>query len=165
MINNNSSQLDFLLFNNLCYQTIFKPTPKGAFRIDNLLLLPETAFPLHLIEKVPDVKYDVEQCTKSLAFELPTACAFHLMRIFEKVLISYAKKQDIELEEKKRSIGNVIDKITSQGKNNQVIDILKNIKNHYRNPLMHSEINVDIEEAIALLGVINGALNLLIKNL
>lgn len=87
------------------------------------------------------------------------------MRIFEKVLISYAEKQGIEFEEKKRSIGNVIDKIISQGQNNQVVDILQNIKNHYRNPLMHSEINVDIEEAIALLGVINGALNLLIKSL
>ena len=155
-------------------------TPKGGYDVDILTLAPKNAFPPNLLQKVPEAKYDITECAKALAFELPTACGFHLMRIFEAVLKKYylitLTLQDSNLLEKNgrnKTIGTLIQELLDNStpdkeKNNKinaVIDILKSIKDNYRNPLIHLEINMKIQEVLVLFGVIYGAISLMLEKL
>ena len=64
-------------------------TPKRGYNLYLLLNEAEKIFPDGLLDKVPSVDVDVEQAGKCLAFNLPTATAFHLHRINEEVLHRY----------------------------------------------------------------------------
>lgn len=159
-------ELDFLLKNNFNYQTMFMPTPKGAYRLDVLLHLPQYLFPKELLKILPNSTYDVAEFGKALAFELPTACAFHLMRIFEAVIIKYyhivSKVQECNI----KNIGSYIDaleKLEYKDKDEELISILKSIKNTYRNPIIHPEVNMTTENTIRLFGVVYAAMDLMLN--
>lgn len=76
-------EVDLLLKNELAIQPAYLVTPKGAYDADILTLAPQYVFPPDLLQKA---EYDITECAKALVFELPTACGFHLMRVFEAVL-------------------------------------------------------------------------------
>jgi hypothetical protein len=163
-INQAALELDFLLKNNFNYQTTFMPTPKGAYRLDVLLHLPYCLFPKCLLEVLPNSEYDVIEFGKAFAFELPTSCAFNLMRIFEAVIIRYYNVVSKVQEHTIKNIGGYIDaleKIEYKDKDNGLIDILKSIKNTYRNPIIHPEVNMTMGDVIRLYGVVYAAIDLM----
>lgn len=171
-------ELELLLRSELAIQPSYLVTPKGGYDVDILTLTPKDAFPPNLLQKVPEAEYDITECAKALAFELPTACGFHLMRVFEAVVKKYylITLQDGNLLDKNgrnKSIGILIQEMISNrtpdkekdNKINAVIDILKSIKDNYRNPLIHLEINMKIQEVLVLFGVIYGAISLMLEKL
>ncbi len=183
-IANTALKLQFLLKSELAIQQVYLITTKGAYDIEMLIYEPERVFPTTLLRKIPEIKYDITECAKALAFELPTACAFHLIRVFERVVRKYYIKHcnDKELASNstlKETLGQLIVKmrpspeICTKNKDckknpkdkNNLLDILESIKDNYRNPILHPEIHMDMEEVLMLLGVINGAVSLMLKEL
>jgi hypothetical protein len=65
-------------------------TQKGGFDTRSLLLWGENCFPSDLKTKVPDAVFDAREAAKSIAYEQPTACGFHVFRaLLEAVLRKY----------------------------------------------------------------------------
>ena len=62
---------------------------KRGFDTTDLIDNAEVLFPIDLKTKVPEAIGDIEQAGKCIAFEIPTAAGFHMMRALEHVLRLY----------------------------------------------------------------------------
>lgn len=83
--------------NDLSIRPTFIVSPKGAYDTNILLNNPWALFPPLLKPegepetkaRVPGIEKDVEEAAKCLAFDIPTAMAFHLFRILEGTILYY----------------------------------------------------------------------------
>jgi hypothetical protein len=64
-------------------------TQKGGFDTISLLTWGENLYPPDLAQKVPEAIFDAKESGKCLAYEVPTACGFHVFRALEGVLRRY----------------------------------------------------------------------------
>jgi hypothetical protein len=105
--------------------------------------------------KLPDVaRYDLNECGKCIAFERPTAAAFHLLRATEAVLRHYycqqVKRSRVDL-----MWGPMIQHLRSRAKSKgaeMLLNNLDDIRFHFRNPTQHPEKIYDIDEVQDLWG-------------
>lgn len=141
----------------LSVANLYAVTPKGAYDTNLLAEYGLHAFPKSLAEKVPEAANDAKQAARCLAFDLPTAAAFHLHRAHEAVVHSYFKNIAPDITPPlKQPLGiwiNELEKVS--GKHDVVVAALKDINRLHRNPVLHPETSLtDSEEAVALLGSI-----------
>lgn len=102
------------------------------------------------------LRHDLREATRCLAFESPTACAFHLGRALEETMRQYqlefhgampANPQD-------HSMGGLYGIwLNTSSVPRSLVENIKNIKDHYRNPISHPEIIVDTAGAHAMIGI------------
>jgi hypothetical protein len=141
---------------------------KGGYDTSDLIENGTSLFQYELKLKVPEAIYDIEQATKCIAFEVPTAAAFHLHRANESVLRRYFESQRGESKApKSKNMGEYL-KIMNERNigDDKVISALTNLKNLHRNPIAHPDTSIDsIEEAIDLLGAIRASIGYMIKDL
>ncbi len=148
-------------------------SPKRAYDVKMLLRSPAQAFPLGLLECVPEAKQEIEEFVKALACDMPNSCAFNLMRIFERVARKLLKTLSTDSSsDNTDNLGKVINdlekllenhQLDAQKEKNKLTDILRSIKDNYRNPVMHPEVNIDMEQVYILLGIVNGAISLILE--
>jgi hypothetical protein len=67
----------------------FLVVDKESYDVNILVDYGHRLFPQTLITKVPEAKKDADEVGKALAFELGTACGFHMFRVVEAVLKKY----------------------------------------------------------------------------
>ncbi len=130
-------------------------TQKESFDTLTLLNHGETLFPSELKEKVPEAVFDVKQAGKALAYELATAVGFHVFRATESVLRRYytqttggqplPKVRSIVVYVRAMRIGNSGDE--------KILATLEQMAKLHRNPLIHPEVVLTINEAIATAGI------------
>ena len=142
--------------------------PKGGFSTQTMISRPAEIFPDDLLSKVPDSALDVQQLGLCLAFDLPTAAAFHLHRINEAVLRRYyvavANGADPPKSGNMGSYLCLLKKLTNHDA--KLLATLNAIKDHYRNPVMHPEQSVEtIDDAFGLLGLIRTAVVQMLKEI
>lgn len=101
---------------------------------------------------VAEAKREFEEAGKCLAFEGYTGSGFHALRGVECVIRQYIIKLTGSLP-KKRDWGHYIQVLKDNGADPSLIAVLDNIRTLDRNPLMHPEIWLDIDEAIAVFTV------------
>jgi hypothetical protein len=92
---------------------------------------------------------EVRQAGRCLAFDIPTAAAFHIIRATESVIREYYQLILGSLPKMKmRNWGAYIRNLQTSGKADAgVIAILNHIKETYRNPILHPESVVSLEES------------------
>lgn len=119
-----------------------------------------TALSKEASEWLPNsARTDWKEAGKCLAFQLFTACGFHLLRSIEGALVEYYRgltggKNLLGIcQEKDRSFGKYIKYIEEAKASEKIIAVLTQIKELYRNPLMHPEDTLTENEAIALAGI------------
>ena len=106
---------------------------------------------------------------KAIAFELPTAAAFHQLRCVEGALKHYYQcviKRN-RLPDKQKMWGPMIDQLRSKKTNKppvELLDTLDRIRVNFRNPTNHPEKEYDTDEAQDLFGLCVDALNRLVKD-
>jgi hypothetical protein len=141
-------------------------TPKGAY---NSFLLAEnglTAFPKELEAKVREALPDAKQAARCLAFDLPTAAAFHLHRAHECVVHTYFTSiAQGATPPTKKPLSEWIKALEGLTNPDQkIIAAIRDINNLHRNPVLHPEHTLaDSEEAIALLGAIGTSITHMLK--
>jgi hypothetical protein len=121
----------------------------------SLLLAGETLFPNDLGTKVPEAMIDVREAAKALAYEIPTACGFHTFRVTESVLRRYyAQVTGGKAQPKVRNIGVYLNalKLANAG-DEKIRAALKQMSELHRNPLIHPDVVLTTDEAIATLGI------------
>jgi hypothetical protein len=135
-------------------------TPRRGYDINTLLANAEVIFPAELCQKIPEILFDLREAGKCLAFELGTAAGFHLLRSLETVICLYwnVVMNGASLPDN-RNLGNYINRMEAAGKGDgKVLTALRQIKDHHRNSLMHPEETLDLDSAIALLGIVQSAI-------
>tara|TARA_B100000959_G_scaffold267973_1_gene312131 strand:- start:3373 stop:4119 length:747 start_codon:yes stop_codon:yes gene_type:complete len=144
----------------------FITTPK---RIDSEKLLGDVNFLFApgVYESFPDIaKYDFSEAGKSIAFELPTAAAFHILRATEANLKYYCKAMVRQKRIATEMWGPIIidlRKRKSTRKFTTLNNHLDNIRLSFRNPTQHPEAIYDIHEVQDLFSVCIDANNRMFK--
>ena len=129
---------------------VFMVTPKGTRHTEILIENPESDLPENAVPSLPpQFLYDLKQAARCLAFDIPTACAFHIFRGTESLMLAYHEaltKKPWPLP-KNRDWGAYITQLERAGALSNITGRLNEIRDKDRNPYIHPEKNVEIQEA------------------
>jgi hypothetical protein len=141
--------------------SVFTVTPKGLYDTRLLIEKGEEKFG-ETTRSVfnADAIYDLQQSGKCLAFEVPTAMAFHVMRATETLIKAYYEVlAGKPWPYPQRDWGRYIVELEKfPGVNKTITGRLNEIRELNRNPLIHPEIIVSMEEAPVLFELCNGVI-------
>lgn len=135
--------------------TAFLVTKKRGYDTTDLIFRAEVLFPPELPGKVPESLPEIREAGKCIAFEMGTAAGFHIMRATELVLRRY---YDVVMEGDNRpkndNLGGYLRAMEEKPAGDpKVIAAMKQITSLHRNPLMHPEDILTLDEAIGLMGM------------
>ena len=162
-----AAKLDTLLDSELAIQPAYFVYPKRAYDIDILAtdgtqILSKDVRSLLTEEE----RYDIEQAGKCLAFEVPTAAGVHLYRVAESFLRRYYTAVVGKTPKRKmRNWGAYITNLRKCGADEKVLSTFDQIRDLHRNPIMHPETRLNIEEALSLLGIVESAISAIVADL
>ncbi len=140
----------------------YSVTQKGAYSTAELITNAEALFSKSVQQKLPHrAIQDIREAGKCLAFETPTAAAFHVVRAIESVILAYyAKVLGKAPSNRMRNWGVYIKTLRDSGKaDGKILDFLTHIKDNYRNPVSHPDAVLSIDEVLVLLSVAVGAMS------
>jgi hypothetical protein len=139
---------------------VFTVTPKGIYDTSMLLTSPENKFPDKIRPFLAaEMLYDLQQAARCLAFDIPTACAFHICRGTEAVMLKYyelLKRQRWNFVKKDWKI--YVEQLHNESAPENITNRLDEIRRIDRNPYIHPEQNVTLEEAPVLFELCTGVL-------
>jgi hypothetical protein len=140
-------------------------SPKGGFETSALVEAGLLLFSSPLAAKVPDAVGDIMAATRCIAFELPTAAGFHLHRAHEAVLrVYWDNVTGGKPRPRQQNMGVYLNQLEKLGKGKKAVrSHLQSIKDFHRNPLMHPEQSLDIEQALDLLAAIRSSIGYMLQ--
>lgn len=110
-----------------------------------------------VFEQLPDLaKYDFEQAGRAIAFDLPTAAAFHLLRGTEAVLRDfYLRTVKRDRIKEPRMWGPIVASLRQRRTppSAVLLNNLDSLRAHFRNPTQHPEKVYDLDEAQDLMAL------------
>jgi hypothetical protein len=135
----------------------------GAYRTKTLIEAADAVFPKSVHDALgSDAVKDIQAAGRSLAFELPTAAGFHICRAVETTLLQYFSELKIELPEYK-NIGRYIEALEKcakeKGIDPKVLATLDQFRDLHRNPIMHPDVHLNMEEAQILFALAQSAIS------
>jgi hypothetical protein len=135
--------------------------------VSKLLNKPEALFHPDCFTKLSDIaRSDFKEACKCIAFELPTAGAFHLLRGTESVLRDYYAKTAKQNRIKQKEWGPLIkDLLSRKNQDATLLANLDNIRLSFRNPTQHPDKIYDIQEVQDLFGLCVDVVNRMAKKL
>lgn len=137
-------------------------SPKGTHKTSMLLQHAHLELPTSVIKEMPEVKEDFDEAGKCLLFDTSSAAGFHLLRATEVVIRKYYKiVTGVEPKVKFRNWGAYIKKLEECGANKKLTQHLDHMRENYRNPILHPEVNLSPDEAQVLFGVCVSAIFLM----
>ena len=148
-------QFRSVFFAELSVLPSFLVTAKGGYDINTLIDEGQNLFPASTLSKCPEADKDMREAGKALAFELATSCGFHVFRVTESVLKRYwdhvsGGKDRLVLQ----TIGSYAKELESKKLGDEKIwETLKQLARLHRNPLIHPDANLTVEDAISTLGL------------
>lgn len=161
------NKADATLEAELKLRDAFIVTPK-RFDLEYLLEEPSELFAAGVFSLLPPIcRFDLASACKAIAYALPTAAAFHLMRGTEGALCFYYRTIVKRGRVAPLMWGNMIAHLRGRrdAPSKAILDHLDNIRANFRNPTQHPDARYDIDEAQDLLAVSIDAINRMVKNL
>lgn len=131
---------------------------KGIYDTNDLIARADDLFTETIRQQMSEqAKLDIREAGKCLAFDLATASGFHIARAVESVLLDYLRllcSTIVEnLKDSDRNLGNYIKIAKSNNGDPKVCSSLDQFRELHRNPLIHPESVLTVEEAVTLLGI------------
>ena len=138
---------------------------KGVYDVNYLIHQGARLFPSTILAKCPEAAQDMEEVGKALAFELATSCGFHTFRVVEAVVKRYWSCISGGKEQPRPSgIGRYAAELRQQNLGDaKVWESLKQLANLHRNPIIHPEVHLTVEEAIDILGIARSAISTMLR--
>jgi hypothetical protein len=144
----------------------YTPTPK-RLDLDRLLSDVNKLFSPGIFEALPDIaRHDFTEAGKCIAFETPTAAAFHILRGTESVLRKYYEEMIRHKRIKSLMWGPIVIDLRKRSKTkpHEVLNNhLDNIRVSFRNPTQHPEAIYDIHEVQDLWSICVDVINRMVK--
>lgn len=159
---------DTLLRAEMAVSDFYFVDSKGCFDTSRLIDEGIKLFPEDLPSKVPAAIPDCESAGRCIAFDLPTAAAFHLHRINETVLRAYfSSVAPNATHPEKLTIRAYVDAMKNLKLGNKVVQgALSTLNSLHRNPVMHPDQHLEsVEEAIALVGSVNACVTHMLREI
>lgn len=154
--------------------SVFIVRPKGLYDTEKLIEAAEKRFPQNLLDVMPQsVIDDLREAGKCFAFDLPTACAFHVCRATEGLMRTYYKRltgndwPPPALPPKKPMGKNwavLVDQLRVEGASAKVIQRLGEIRED-RNSFAHPDVTVPQQEAPTVFDLCTGAMFLMAQEI
>lgn len=122
-------------------------------------------FPSSTLSKAPETEKDMIEAAKALAFELSTACGFHIYRVLESVIKRYWDHiSSGQPRPRLETIGSYAAELKN-GKygDEKIWETLSQIAKLHRNPVIHPEVILSVEEAIETLGIARSAIGAMLR--
>lgn len=166
-ISNGVKEFETVLSAELPSISIYHVSQKGAYSTADLIERAEFV----LDEKVrasitPQALVDIQQAGRCIAFECPTAAGFHILRATEAVLREYyGVVVGKPPKAKVRNWGFYIKILKSHSADPKVIAVLDQIRELHRNPIMHPETILEMDETLILLGVAQSAIFAMVQDM
>lgn len=138
---------------------------KLAYDTRALIESGEHVFPENVRKEIPqETINDIKQAGRCIAFDIPTAAAFHIIRATENVILQYLNKlTGKSVKPRMRNWGAYIKALRGCGADTRVTEFLDHIREHYRNPVLHPELMLDSQQVHVFLGVCVSAILLIIE--
>ena len=133
---------------------------KGIYSTQELIERTENFVPESIRKQLPEqCVIDIRQAGKCLAFDIPTAAAFHILRATESVIRLYYKNITGHMPKPKlRNWGAYIKNLEAAGADKKITAFLDHIREMHRNPILHPEEMLSSEEAMVLLGAASSSI-------
>jgi hypothetical protein len=140
---------------------VFIVLPKGIYSTRLLIEKPENKFPEDVRSVFSDiVLYDLAQAGRCLAFDIPTAVAFHVFRATQAVMHDYyeavSKQKWTDSRHEWGRYAGEIEKLADADKD--VVMRLKEIGRFERNPTFHEDVIVSLNKAPILFELCSGVI-------
>jgi len=161
----NIDTFQIALSEELKLSPLFSVEDKGNLSIVRLVDGASSGYPAITIELLDDfIKQEINEAGKCLAFSRPTACGFHILRAVEIGLKGYVLAATGTLPKiNNRNWGEYITQMTNAGASSNLIDLLKILKTK-RNPVMHPQDSLELEEAIGIFCICQNVIETLISD-
>lgn len=144
---------------------------RGIYSTYDLAENARQIFPKTLQDVIPvSAQNEFDNAGRALAFGLGTAASMHMLRAVEIMLKQYFEMFAGPVNAKtERNYAMYLKKLTAmaededngKGPDKRVVQMLAQIKDHYRNPLIAPDSEVSIEEATSLFGMASALISLM----
>jgi hypothetical protein len=152
-----AKEFETVLRNECHLMDTYFVSKKGVYSTVDLVERAHQQIPESIRKTVPDLtRQDFDQAGKCIAFDVPTAAAFHLLRGTEAIIRTY---YDLKVpgpkkaKPKMRNWGSYIRLLKGNGAPDAVTSFLTHAKDTYRNPVMHPEEIYTDERVLVLFGI------------
>lgn len=161
------TEFETVLKNELFIADTYFVTQKSWYDTGTLVSNAEQNFPSDLGIKVPRSIVDLREAGKCLAFELSTAAGFHVIRGTETVVRNYwTAVSKGKAHPRLKTIGNYAAEMEKHSLgNNKVVAALKQISTLHRNPLIHPDVSLSLDDAIDIFGICRSAIGAMLKDI
>ena len=168
------SQFESSLDDDLARCHTYEVDPVGAYSFDRLIGAADKVFPETLKKIIPEqVSIDFRAAGRCLAFDLPTACAFHAFRATDATLREYCKHFNAIPKGNSRDWGTFIralrdilsDTGVAKKPNGRTVELIDSIRAQDRNPLVHPELNLDSDGALLMFDLCKNAVSLMVTDI
>jgi hypothetical protein len=139
----------------------FYVSKKGIYSTSELIEQAENMFPPEIQARIPTAMPEIKEAGRCLAFQLPTAAAFHLFRAVEAVSRRYVQvvRGTAPTGRQELGIGNHVRILrTNGGADERVINALDQFRRLHRNPNSHPEELLTMSEVLFALGIVQSVI-------
>jgi hypothetical protein len=137
--------------------SVFSAERKGIYWMEGLIDKADEHLPESVSKSLPEqAKTDIKAAGRCLAFNIPTATAFHMWRALEVVFGAYffsITGKTFKEAKTPRNWGKYIEALVHAGADPKITENLDHIRAEYRNPVMHPNENVSADAAFTLFGI------------
>lgn len=140
---------------DLSVMPIYVVAKKDTFDPNLLIESGHRLFPPAILAKVPEVEKDASEVGRALAYEMATACGFHTFRVTESVVRRYWDQASEGKDRPKlQTLGNFASEMEKQNIGDvKIVESIKQMTKLHRNPLIHPEVILTVEESIGIIGM------------
>jgi hypothetical protein len=138
---------------------IFAVSRKGLYSTTDLIEGGEGMVSESVREKMPELIRDLNDAGRCVAFELPTAAAFHLYRAAEaatKAYILFVRGTPVNEAERKRGMGGYANCLKQKDLcvDERIYTSLEQLVRLHRNPSIHPDQHISSAEVIGTIGMV-----------
>lgn len=142
----------------------YQITKKGIYSTTDLIEQTENTFSEETKDELSDeVRNDVNQSGRCLAFDLPTASGFHIMRATETVVKKYCSEFGAKV--KQRNWNGYITALKATEASPKVLAVLEQIRELHRNPTIHPGVVLSINDATLLFSIAQSAITAMVDDI
>ncbi len=156
-ITNALTELGSVLRNDMPGIAVYIVSKKGIYDTDDLITHAEKQLLPKIVKDLPArAKADLQEAGRCLAYEIATACAFHLWRAVESVMeeyYTYLSESTFEEDKIARNWAAYIKALGDKGADPKATTFLNHIRDKYRNPQTHPDEVISIGQVQGLFGV------------
>jgi len=175
LIYNLLEKFEHSLAAELNHAPTYKASKRGIYSTYDLVENAYQTFSNKLLAVIPETaQKEFDTAGRALAFGLGTAAAVHLLRAIEIELKQYYELfSGTKVTKAERNYGIYLKKLAEMAddENNahrpdrRLLQMLAQIKEHYRNPLTSPDVNVSTEQATSLFGLASAIITLMAEQI